>query len=205
MSDCFLCCSFKAWLRLILFSLFLVKSWRRLCSGWYGILFTFSPYVSSLAFLRESKGSTAAVFCMVAMGLLFIAPGYETHVLYLVEFVRVGLGCCSPHTSSGFERWSHCLSVHWLFSLAQYVVSMIGVNLVWLLRCPSTFTRADLSWRMQRIHVYIRPDTPAWSTLRSKPSLHQKRRFNPTHCFKWHIFLQLQRCIHRPDYLRYLI
>ena len=40
------------------------------------------------------------------------------------------------------------------------------------LRCPSTFTRADQSWRKQRIHLYIRPDTPAWSTLRSNPSLH---------------------------------
>jgi len=29
------------------------------------------------------------------------------------------------------------------------------------LRCPSTFTRADLSWRKQRIHLCIRPDTSA--------------------------------------------
>ena len=40
------------------------------------------------------------------------------------------------------------------------------------LRCPSTFTRVDLSWRKLGIHLYIRPDTPAWSTLRSNPSLH---------------------------------
>ena len=40
------------------------------------------------------------------------------------------------------------------------------------LGCPSTFTRADLSRRKQRIHLYIRPDTPAWITLRSNPSLY---------------------------------
>ena len=40
------------------------------------------------------------------------------------------------------------------------------------LRCPSTFTRADLSWRKQRIHLNVRPDTPVWSTLRSNTSLH---------------------------------
>ena len=74
MSDCFLCCSFKTWLRFVVFSLFLVSYWRRLCSVWSGVLFTFSPCVRSLAFLRESRGSTPAVFCMVAMGLLFIAP-----------------------------------------------------------------------------------------------------------------------------------
>ena len=35
----------------------------------------FSPCMrSSLAFLRESRGSTPAVLCMVAMGVLFIAP-----------------------------------------------------------------------------------------------------------------------------------
>jgi len=74
MSNYFLCCSFKTWLRPVLFSLFLVKSWRRLCSGWSVILFTFSPCVRSLAFLRESRGSTAAVTCMLAMGVLFIVP-----------------------------------------------------------------------------------------------------------------------------------
>ena len=72
MSECFLCCYFKTWLRLVLFSLILVKSWRRLCNGWSGIFFTFSPCVRSLSFLRESIGSTPAVFCMVAMGVLFI-------------------------------------------------------------------------------------------------------------------------------------
>ena len=41
----------------------------------WGILFTFSPCVRSLTFLRESRGSTPAVFYMVAMGVLFIAPG----------------------------------------------------------------------------------------------------------------------------------
>ena len=40
--------------------------------------------------------------------------GSEAHVLYLVEFVPVGLGCCSPHTCSIFKRWSHCPSVHCL-------------------------------------------------------------------------------------------
>ena len=40
------------------------------------------------------------------------------------------------------------------------------------LRCASTFTRSDLSWRKQRIRLYIRPDTLAWITLRSNPSLH---------------------------------
>ena len=40
----------------------------------WGILFTFSPCVRSLTFLRESRGSTPAVFYMVAMGVLFIAP-----------------------------------------------------------------------------------------------------------------------------------
>ena len=40
--------------------------------------------------------------------------GSETHVLYLVEFVRVGLGFCSPRTCSLFKRWSHCPSVHCL-------------------------------------------------------------------------------------------
>ena len=72
MSVSFLCYSFKTWLRLVLFSLFLVKSCSRLCNGWSGIFFTFSPCVRSLAFLRESIGSTPAVFCMVAMGVLFI-------------------------------------------------------------------------------------------------------------------------------------
>ena len=73
-SDCFLCCSFKTWLKLVLFSLFFVKSWRCLCSGWSGILFNFYPCVRSSAFPRESRGSTPAVFCMVAMGVLFISP-----------------------------------------------------------------------------------------------------------------------------------
>ena len=74
MSDCFFCCSLKTWLRLVLFSLFLVKSWRRLCSGLFDILFTFYLYVRSLAFLRDSRDSTQAVFCMVAIDVLFIAP-----------------------------------------------------------------------------------------------------------------------------------
>ena len=49
-SDCYLYCSFKTWLRVVLFNLFLVKSWRRLCSGWSGILFTFSS-VSEIVLL----------------------------------------------------------------------------------------------------------------------------------------------------------
>ena len=74
MSDCFLCCSIKTWLRLVLFSIVLVKSLRRIWSGWSGIHFTLSPCVRSSAFLRESRGFTPAVVCMVAMGVLFIAP-----------------------------------------------------------------------------------------------------------------------------------
>ena len=42
--------------------------------GLAGILFSFSPCVRSLAFLRETRGSTPSVFCMVAMGVLFIVP-----------------------------------------------------------------------------------------------------------------------------------
>ena len=74
MSDCFLCCSFKTWLRLVLFSLFLVKSWRRLYSGWSIILLTFSPCVRSLVFIRESRCSTPALFCIIAMSELYVAP-----------------------------------------------------------------------------------------------------------------------------------
>ena len=43
---------------------------------------TFSPCVRSLAFLRESRSSTPAVFCMVAMGGLFIAPSMVVRPMF---------------------------------------------------------------------------------------------------------------------------
>ena len=79
--------------------------------------------------------------------------GSEAYVLYLVQFVRVALGCCSPCTCSVFKRWSHIqctvcdaplpsvcqraasvglVSGCPFFSLTQSVVSMRGGSLVWL-------------------------------------------------------------------------
>ena len=120
--------------------------------------FTFSPCVRSLAFLRESIGSTPAVFCMVAMGLLFIAssvvlrPMFGTwsslfvwvlaavaHVLALYSSVgrtvpvytvfRMRGDAPQCVPESHFSRASF-----WMPSLTQFVVSMRDGSLVWLLR-----------------------------------------------------------------------
>ena len=40
--------------------------------------------------------------------------GSEAHVLYLVEFVRVGIGCCSPRTCSIVKCYLPYPSVHCL-------------------------------------------------------------------------------------------
>ena len=113
MSDCFLCCSFKTWLRPILFSLFLVKSWRRLCSGWSGIFFHLFSVCEKLSVPSRVKELHFSCFLHGSYGCALHCAKYssEDHVLYLVEFVRVGLGCCSPRTCSVFKRWSHCPSV----------------------------------------------------------------------------------------------
>ena len=160
MSDCFLCCSFKTWLRFVVFSLFLVSYWRRLCSVWSGVLFTFSPCVRSLAFLRESRGSTPAVFCMVAMGLLFIAPSVVLRPILctcsslFVWVLATVAQALAPYSSVGrtvpvytvFRMRGDAPSVCQraasvglvsgcpFISLSQSVVSMRGGSLVWLLR-----------------------------------------------------------------------
>ena len=160
MSDCFLCCSFKTLLRLVLFSLFLVKSWRRLCSGWSGILFTFSPCVRSLAFLLKSRGSTPAVFCIVAMSVLFIAPSMVLRpMLFTWSSLFVWVLAVVAHARAPYSSVGRTLPVYTVFrmrcdtpsvyqraasvglgygcpffSLTQYVVSMRGGSLVWLLR-----------------------------------------------------------------------
>ena len=129
MTDCFLCCSFKTRFRLVLFSLFLVKSWRRLCSGWSGILFTFSPCVRSLASLRESRGSTPAVLCMVAMCVLFIAPSVVLRPMFC--------------TWSSLFVWVLAAEAH---ALAPYssVGRTLPVYTVFRMRCdtPSVYQRA---------------------------------------------------------------
>ena len=160
MSDCFLCCSLKTWLRLVLFSLFLVKSWRRLCSGLFDILFTFYLYVRSLAFLRDSRDSTPAVFCMVAIDVLFIAPSVVLRPVFctwssLFVWVLAAIAHArAPHSSVGrtvpvytvFRMRGDSPSVYQraasvglvsgcpFFSLTQSVVSIRGESLVWLLR-----------------------------------------------------------------------
>ena len=156
MSDCFLCCSFKTWLRLVLSA----YSWSSLVGfcAVDGLVFClpFSPCVRSLAFLRESSGSTPAVFCMVAMSVLFIAPIVVLRPMFctwssLFVWVLGAVACAlAPYSSVGrtvrvytFFRMrgdvpsvcqraasvglvSECPS----FSLTQSVVSMRGGSLV---------------------------------------------------------------------------
>ena len=122
----------------------------------WGILFTFSPCVRSLTFLRESRGSTPAVFYMVAMGVLFIAPSVVLRPMFctwsslfvwvlaavahaLAPYSIVGRtvpvypvvrmrGVCQRAATVGLV--SGCP----LSSLTQSVVSMRGGSLVWLRR-----------------------------------------------------------------------
>ena len=126
----------------------------------WGILFTFSPCVRSLTFLRESRGSTPAVFYMVAMGVLFIAPSVVLRPMFctwssLFVWVLAAVAhALAPYSSVGrtvpvytvFRIRGDAPSVCqraasvWLvsgcplFSLTQSVVSMRGGSLVWLLR-----------------------------------------------------------------------
>ena len=147
------------WLRFVLFSLFLVKSWRRLCR-WSGILFTFSLCVRSLAFLRESRGSTPAVSCLVAMCVLFIVPSMVLRPMFCIwSSLFLWVLAAVAHTLAPYSSVGRTVPVYtvfrirgdapsvcqraasvWLvsgcplFSLTQSVVSMRGGSLVWLLR-----------------------------------------------------------------------
>ena len=97
MSECFL----KTWLRLILFSVFLVKYWRHLCSGWSGRhSFQLFSVCEKLSVPSRDKGLHSICFLHGSYGCALHCAKYgsEAHVLYLVEFINVGLGCCSPRT-----------------------------------------------------------------------------------------------------------
>ena len=153
MSECFL----KTWLRLILFSVFLVKYWRHLCSGWSGRhSFQLFSVCEKLSVPSRDKGLHSICFLHGSYGCALHCAKYgsEAHVLYLVEFINVGLGCSSPRTCvcrtvqvytvfrMRVDAPSLCqraASVGLVssgcpfFSLTQSVVSMRGGSRVWLL------------------------------------------------------------------------
>ena len=128
--------------------------------GLAGILFSFSPCVRSLAFLRESRSSTSAVFCMVDMGLLFIAPGVVLRPMFctwsslfvwvlaavaqaLAVYSSVGrtvqvytvfrMRVDAPSLCQRAASVGLVSSGCPFFSLTQSVVSMSGRSRVWLL------------------------------------------------------------------------
>ena len=73
-SSCVLLRSLAKWLRLCLFSLFLVGAASFLWSGWPGSLLIFSVWVRTLNVLRSSRGSRSALFSISLMGVVFMAP-----------------------------------------------------------------------------------------------------------------------------------
>ena len=72
--SCVLPRSLTKWLRLCLFSLFLVRAVSLLWSGSPGSLRIFSVWVRTLNVLRSSRGSRSALFSISLMGVVFMAP-----------------------------------------------------------------------------------------------------------------------------------
>ena len=111
MSDCFLCCSFNTWWRLGQPILGHILEAFVQWIVWYSVhLFSLCEKFSVHS---RVKGLHSSCFLHGSYGCALHCAKYgsEAHVLYLVEFVRVGLGCCSPRTCSIFKHWSHCPSV----------------------------------------------------------------------------------------------
>ena len=155
MSVCLFWCCLIKWFKLFCLSLFLVRSWSLLCSGWSGRLFIFSAWVRSFACLLLSRGSTTAVF--------FHHCNWSTfHVLRPIFWTRSSLLVCvlaslnqalAPYSNVGLtapvytvliilELASQCVPASFfsranflilLLPFHQFVVSMTDVGPVLLL------------------------------------------------------------------------